>query len=212
MKIVDIKSWDRREIYEFFLPMSDPFYSTSFVLDVTKLYAYKKAHGVSFYYALCRLCAKAMNGIENFRYTSRGGEVLLLDERIPSFTDRHPGSELFYYVTPPLLDDLDAYCRNAKAVSAAQTVFIDKTTETDALIYLSAIPELAVTAQTVPHNFNDPSEVENNIPRVCWGKYTQQCGRLTLTMTVEANHRFVDGLHVARFANGLQRLVNGLQP
>ena len=148
--------------------------------------------------------------MENFRYTSRNGVVYLHDERIPSFTDMRPGSDLFYYVTPPLLNDLDEYCKAAKAYSAAQRSFIDASLETDALIYVSCVPNLAVASQTFPHNFSDPGELENNIPRVSWGKYAESNGRLTLNMTVEVNHRFVDGIHVARFADELQRRIDRL--
>lgn len=211
MKTVDMNSWARRDIYNFFLPMSDPFFSTVFSLDVTQLYAYKKAHGISFYYALCWLCAKTMNGIENFRYTSRDGAVLLHDERIPSFTDMRPDSELFYYVTPPFCDDLDRYCKAAKEHSAAQTVFLDGSTETDALIYLSCTPGLAVIAQSTVHNFADPHETENNIPRISWGKYTEHGGRRTLNVSLEVNHRFIDGIHVSRFAAELQRRIDTLE-
>lgn len=211
MKKVDKKTWDRREIYEFFKPLSDPFYVTSFPLDVTKLYQYKKAHGVSFYYALCWLVAKAMNGLENFRYTERDGEIFLQDERIPSFTDIRCGSDLFYYVTPPLSHDLDTYCRKAKEISEAQTVFLDYSLETDALIYISCLPTLAMTGQSFIHNFSDPAEVENNIPRISWGKYEEREGRLLLTVNLEVNHRYVDGIHVSHFAENLQNLMDGLE-
>lgn len=210
MKAIDMKTWSRRKIYGFFLPVSDPFYVTSFPLDVTNLCSYKKAHGISFYYALCHLCAQAVNCVENFRYTSRGGQVFLLDERIPSFTDMRPGSDLFYYVTPPFCADLDTYCKSAKAYSAAQTAFIDTSLETDALIYISCLPELYATAQTFVHNFSDPNELENNIPRISWGKYIEINGRQTLNVSVEVNHRFVDGIHVSRFAAELQRQIDAL--
>ena len=210
MKRIEINTWERREIYEFFRPVSNPFYTTSFPLDVTALYTYKKAHGISFYYALCWLCAQAVNSVENFRYTSRDGEVFLHDERIPSFTDMRPGSELFYYVTPPFCGDLDAYCIAARECSAAQNVFLDTSLETDALIYCTCLPNLAITAQTCIHNFSDPNEVENNIPRLNWGKYVEIDGRKTLNLSVEVNHRFVDGIHVSRFAAALQRKIDAL--
>ena len=210
MEALDKKTWARKEIYAFFEPLSDPFYVTSFPVDVTKLYAYKKARGVSFYYALCWLSAKAMNSIENFRYTMRNGELFLHDERIPSFTDIRPGSDLFYYVTPPFSDDLDTYCRKAKETSEAQTVFVDLSLETDALIYVSCLPELAMTGQSFIHNFSDPGEVENNIPRISWGKYEERDGKLWLTVNLEVNHRFVDGVHVSRFAKDLQARIDGL--
>ena len=33
----DIENWERREIYEFFSSVDQPFYSVTFLLDVTKL-------------------------------------------------------------------------------------------------------------------------------------------------------------------------------
>lgn len=209
---IDCNNWERREIYEFFLPVSNPFYMTSFPLDVTNLYAYKKAHGVSFYYALCWLCAQTVNGIDNFRYTSRNGEVSMFEERIPSFTDLRAGSDLFYYVTPPYCNDLDLYCRTASVCSKEQKVFLDTALETDTLIYISCLPDLFMTAQTSVHNFSDPGEVENNIPRISWGKYMMNDGKLTLNMSIEVNHRFVDGIHVSRFAADLQNRINALRP
>ena len=210
MKAIDMKTWNRREIYEFFLPLSNPFHTITFPVDVTNLYNYKKARGISFYYALCHLCAQAVNSIENFRYTSRGGQVFLLDARIPSFTDMRPGSDLFYYVTPPFCADLDDYCKSAESYSAAQTTFIEASLETDALIYFTCLPELYMTALTLPHNFSDPGELENNIPRISWGKYVEINGRRTLNLTVECNHRFIDGIHVSRFAAELQRRIDAL--
>ena len=35
MQAVDFASWPRREIYEFFSPISNPFYAVSFRLDVS---------------------------------------------------------------------------------------------------------------------------------------------------------------------------------
>ena len=67
MKKIDMKSWERRELYEFFSGMSWPFYSVTFQVDVTEVYQYAKREGLSFYYALVWLCTKACNQVENFR-------------------------------------------------------------------------------------------------------------------------------------------------
>ena len=42
------EGWDRREIFDFFSSVSDPFYMLTFKQDVTNLYAYTKKHGISF--------------------------------------------------------------------------------------------------------------------------------------------------------------------
>ena len=93
-------------------------------MDVTNLHAYTKQRGLSFYYALVYLATNAVNAVENFRYTMRDGEVYLLDERIPSFTDLKPGSEDFHIVTLPQEETLEQFCAAAKARSA-DVVLID---------------------------------------------------------------------------------------
>lgn len=96
MQKIDLAVWPRAELFRFFSAVSQPFYSVTFRVDVTNLHAYARAHGVSFYYALGYLVTDAVNAVENFRYTIRSGEVWLLDERVPSFTDLKPGSQQFH--------------------------------------------------------------------------------------------------------------------
>ena len=66
MKKIDTERWERRELYDFFSGMSQPFYSVTFQVDVTELYQYVKQKGLSFYHALVWLCTKAANRVENF--------------------------------------------------------------------------------------------------------------------------------------------------
>lgn len=101
MEKVDRTHWERAELFEFFSAVSHPFYSVTFRVDVANLYRYVKERHLSFYYAMGYLVTDAVNSVKNFRYAIRDGEVWLLDERIPSFTDLHPGSEQFHIVTMP---------------------------------------------------------------------------------------------------------------
>ena len=59
MQKIDLAVWPRAELFRFFSTVSDPFYSVTFRVDVTNLHAYTKAHGISFYYALCYLATDA---------------------------------------------------------------------------------------------------------------------------------------------------------
>ena len=51
---------------------------------------------------------------------------------------------------------------------------------------------------------------DDAIPRISWGKYREENGRKTLGLSVELNHRFVDGVHVGMFAKELERLMSAL--
>lgn len=206
MRPIDLETWPRTPVYRFFSGMSDPFYSVTFTLDVTRLLAYTRARGISFYYALVGLCTQAVNEVENFLYAVRGDQVVLLDRREPSFTDMREGSDQFHIVTMPMAGALEDFCREARSLSRAQRGFCAIEEETDALIYFSCLPWLALTALTNERDF-DP---DDNIPRIAWGKYTQSGDRVTLGMSMEVNHRFIDGVHIGRFAQALERRIAGL--
>lgn len=199
MKKIDMGSWDRKELFEFFSKMSHPFYSVTFMVDVTTLYEYVKRKGLSFYYALVYLCTEAVNDTEAFLYVLREGEIYRIDRREPSFTDLKPGSEQFYIVTMPAGNVLEDFCHAAKKKSSGQMCFIDAEEETDDLIYFSCLPWVELTALTNERDFC----VDDSVPRIAWGKYRDENGRKRLQMSMELNHRFTDGVHVGRFYEAL---------
>ena len=167
MQKIDLAVWPRAELFRFFSAVSQPFYSVTFRVDVTNLHAYARAHGVSFYYALGYLVTDAVNAVENFRYTIRSGEVWLLDDRVPSFTDLKPGSQQFHIVTLPKEGDLDSFCRTTRAKSEAQQTFLDQSGELDDLIYFSCTPWFDLTGCT-NENILDLARYLDEIGKPVW--------------------------------------------
>ena len=51
---------------------------------------------------------------------------------------------------------------------------------------------------------------DDNIPRITWGRYGEENGRKKLGMSVEVNHRLIDGVHIGRFAQTLEGLIDAL--
>lgn len=202
----DIENWERREIYEFFSSVDQPFYSVTFRLDVTKLRRYTHAHGLSFYLALTYLVTEAMNSVPEFLLTIRDGVLTTLPRREPSFTDLVPGSECFKIVTYPAGGSMEAFCREARRASDAQQRFIVTESESDALIFISCLPWLELTSLTNERDFDR----DDSVPRISWGRYTRTDGRMTLGMSVEVNHRLIDGVHIGRFAQTLEGLIDAL--
>ena len=123
-KIINYGQWPRRELFEFFSHASDPFYSVTFNLDVTRVYEYAKENGLSFYYALTWLVTRAVNSVEAFRYAKLDGNIVLLPERVPSLTDMKKGAEHFHIVTMPAGDDIKRFCLDAKRRSETQKEFV----------------------------------------------------------------------------------------
>ena len=206
MKMIDMATWPRRGIYDYFSGVSNPFYSVTVQLDVTGLAAWAKREGLSFYYALVYLCTQAVNQTVAFRYDIRDGQVVLHDRREPSFTDLKPGAELFHIVTMPAGEDIRAFCREARQKSRAQDMFIDMAAEAGPLIYFSCLPWVELTALTNERDFDR----DDTVPRIAWGRYVEQNGRLKLGLSLEVNHRFIDGLHIGQFVRALEGLIAAL--
>ena len=85
--------------------------------------------------------------------------------------------------------------------------FLEFASETDDLLYLSCLPWFDLTCCTNERNFDK----DDAIPRITWGKYVRQDDRETLGLSIEVNHRFVDGVHLGRFYEALQQKINDLE-
>lgn len=210
MERFDIANWPRREAYEFFSGMSNPFYMVTFRQDVTGLYRFAKANGLSFYPCMIWACTQAVNGVDAFCLCLRDGELARLPRRNPSFTDLAPGAEQFHIVTLEAGDDIRTFCREAKERSAGQRGFVDSESETEALIYFSCLPWVELTALTNERDLSAPGARDDSIPRIAWGKYADEGGRKILGLSLEVNHRFIDGVHIGRFARNLTRCIEEL--
>lgn len=203
MKVIDMDSWPRREIFDFFSGMRRPFYSVSYRQDVTRLYNYAKAHKLSFYYCLIYLVTCTMNSLEAFRYSIMDGRVVLLDARRPSFTDMKPGAEYFHVCSMPLEGGLADFCAAARQRSHSQSGFISCPDKQPDLIYVSCLPWLDITGLT-----NEGDMLPDDcIPRITWGKFIREGERVTLGISLEVNHRFIDGADIGRFSAELDRLI-----
>ena len=49
---------------------------------------------------------------------------------------------------------------------------------------------------------------ENTIPRIAWGKYFEENGKIKLPLSVQVNHSMADGVHVGRYFNAIQEILD----
>jgi len=210
MIVIDKSTWPRREIFDFFGSVADPFYMAAFNVDVTSLYRFAKAHGLSFYHSLIWLCTRAVNDIEAFRYAALSeDDIRLYESRRPSFTHLDKGSELFKIITLPFDAGMESFCRQAGEKARNAEVFIDSASEGGDLIYFSCLPWVELTALT--NERDTGSSRLDSIPRIAWGKYVFDGERVKLNISLEVNHRFIDGVHIGRFTERLTELIESLE-
>lgn len=201
-------SYEKRLQYghsDFFHRIAVPFYSITFRLNVTRLKERSKAEQVPFYYAMIYVTMKAVNSVEEFRYEMRDGTLALRPHRSPSYTFLY--EEDIFGICGVEWDETEsaaAFAARCKAAEQALEAPLP-TKEADAAgcdVYLSCLPWLDYGHVTQEFDL-DP---DDSTPRILWGKYTaDEHGTLTLPYTVQVNHRFLDGVHIGKLYEALNK-------
>ena len=67
-----------------------------------------------------------------------------------------------------------------------------------------------MTVCTNERDYNDPNLKDDTTPILVWGKYTEQDGKYKINMTLDVNHRLIDGYYVGEFVKKLEELIDEL--
>lgn len=206
MKSIDLKHWDRKDVYAFYKGLDHPLFSITVQVDVTHLYQKVKQEKTSFYLSFMHIAVQEMNKIEAFKYRFLHEEPVIFDVIHPSYTDLIPNTERFKIVTVDFVEDRHLFIQSAQETSSKQgDQFIDLSKEAQAdLVYISTFPWASFTQITHAHN-HDKSDA---IPRLTWGKYVEANGHKMMSLSIEVHHAFVDGYHVGKFIDHLQEQLN----
>lgn len=206
MKEIDLNTWNRKEHFEFFYRMDYPQYNICMNVDATHLLNYTKENKLSFYYTMIFAVTKAADAVENLRYRIRDGKVVLHEHVHPSYTDMKTGDELFKFVTLELDNDIKTFCQKAKSKIETQLKAFDMNgfQGRDDLLYITCVPWISFThlSHTISINRND------SVPRISWGKYFEQGGKMLLPFSVQVHHALVDGTHVGKYISVLQEIMD----
>ncbi len=206
MKKINLKSWDRIEVYTFFKDLDIPRYLVTVELDMTQFIQKVKERKDSFYLSFIFLVMQEVNKIENFLYRIVKDDVYLLESSHPSFTDSIGSSDLFKFVTVDLEHDLETFLVKAKQKSKDQgNKFIDYNEEQRIdLVYITSFPWAKYTSVTHAHNIDN----KDSVPRISWGKYENENGKLMMPLSIEVHHALVDGSHVGKLIQNIQKALN----
>ena len=208
MKKVDIEKWSRKNTYLFFKDIDVPRFNITVDLDVTVFYKFVKERKLSFYLSFIYFVMEEMNKIENFRYRIIDNEPYLFEKTHPSYTDAIENTDNFKIVTVNLKDSLEEFIKVAKETSLKQKdAFLNPDEEKrDDLVYITTFPWAKFTQVSHAHSFDH----HDAIPKLVWGKFEENNGKLMMPFSIEAHHALVDGLHVGRLINSLQQRINHL--
>ncbi len=202
-KVINLDTWKRKAHYQVYSHAVDPHYCVSFELDVTRFRAAVKAHGWSFTMAFIFAVTKCANEIEEFRYRFLNGEAVLYEAMDTSITYLDQATELFKVVHVPMEDTVEQYTRLAMETIEHQKAYFTGPVAND-VYQFSALPWLTFTH--VSHtDFGDREKAQ---PIFVWGKYYEREGKFIMPFSAQVHHAFVDGVHISKLADKLQRYLD----
>lgn len=201
---IDMENWIRKEHFHFFNQFSYPHFNICANLDITNYFKYIKEHDIPFFISITYLVSKVANGIPEFRQRIREDKVIEHETVSPSFTVMTE-SKLFSYCAVNYIDDFSIF--KARAMESIEKVKKNISLEDepgrDDFLYITSIPWISFTSMVSPIQMNPV----DSIPRISWGKYFEENGRMKLPLSVQIHHALADGLHVGEYYNTLQEML-----
>lgn len=197
---IDEKKWARAMHCMVFRNSIEPAFCVTFEVDITNFLQKIKQQKYSFTLALVFAVCKCANEIEAFRYRFLDGKIVLYDKIDTAFTYLEPGSELFKVVNVPIQDDIQEYIELAKRTAYAQKEYFTGPLGND-VFQCSPMPWITYTH--ISHT--NSGKKDNATPLFDWGKYYIKNERTVMPLSIQAHHSFVDGIHIGKFAEKLQK-------
>ena len=194
MKYLD-DSWERNEHFSFFQSRKNPCFSVSFSANVTKLYTIKKQKGLRFTDCIYFAAMLAANGVAGFRQRIVNLRPVEFDSIDAAFTYIPKGRSLHCNCVAKFDKNFSLFSRNisaARALADQNPTLYPDGGDAQSLIYFSCVPDIPILSATNP--WGDPWV--DSVPRFLFGKVDSSGNT---TVSIEALHSFIDGVHLAAF-------------
>ena len=208
IKKIDINSWKRREHFEFFSKMASPYFGIVAEVDCTQEFQRAKESKTSFFARYLHKSMIAVNQVDEFKLRIVDGEVYHFDT-IHAGATIGRADETFGFIFVNFSEDFEQFNaelqREIAEVQSSTGLRLNNDDIKKNLIRHSTLPWISFTALLHPTNF-DKTE---SVPKITFGKIIERQQRLFLPVSVEAHHGLVDGLHIAKYLQKFQQLLNG---
>lgn len=204
---IDIDTWKRKENFLFFKDFANPCFGITVEIDCTVAYTTtkQKTYPISLYCMHAALVAA--NRIEEFKYRTEGDGVIRYDTLNLNTPIMAP-DERFRTVILPYHEKIENFLTTAapiieRAKRGEGDVYGNEDTHRD-VILISVLPWIRFTSiQIAGHR-----DAAGGFPMLAFGKITEENGKRLMPVSINANHAFMDGFHVARFLDEFQNQLN----
>lgn len=202
---IDIDNWVRKEHFLFFKTYDEPFWGISTNVDCTNAYKKSKELNIPFFMYYLYLSLKAVHQIEELRYRIEGENVYCYDVIHAAATVLRDNGTFGFSVIK-YNEDLSMFTENAKEeierVKNDNRLMPVETNEN--VIHYTTIPWISFSGVSHARRFS----LKDSVPKIAFGKITEENGRKLLPIAIHTHHSLVDGLHVGKYLELFQNYLN----
>ena len=206
MKEIDPKTTSRAYAFEMWMQAPMPMVTFFKRLDVSRLVKISRRKGLKFNMLMCYCIGRAATAVKEF-YMLPVGEKLMQYDTIAVNTIVANCKGEVSSCDIPFSADLQQfnsdYLRLTKQV--ADSCIDHDLSQTSMVIGTSALAKYEIDGAVGMY-----SGIFNN-PFLIWGRYKRSWLKTVLTVSFQFHHTQMDGMHAARFLDGLQREINALK-
>lgn len=205
MTTVDLKKWPRKAVFEFYRDFDYPQINVCANIDVTSSVRYLEVQDLSKFKMILWAISHVSNSIDELKYRIRNGNVILHDRVHPSFTVLTE-DHLFAFCLARYTQDIRMFFKRVEKGMQECRVnpSLDDEPGQDDVLYVSCLPWIHFTSISHPVKL----DAEDAIPRISWGRFKEDNGKIVMPLAVQVHHGLADGYHLGMFFNRMQELVN----
>ena len=197
MKEIIFEHPHRRAHFEFFNQMNHPHFNIVANVDVTNVLGFIKEKSLPLTPTFVYLVSKAANAIPEFRWRIRDGKVYEYPSVHPSFSVYTEVADVFSFCYVDYQEEARPFIANAyeKSEAMRKAPSFEDEVGRDDYLFLSAIPWVSFTGFQHAMSYHP----HDCVPRITWGKFFEQDGKILMPLSVQVHHALVDGRHVGEY-------------
>ena len=204
MEIINIETWNRKQHYEHFSAMKDPFFGITVPFEVSKAYQFSKAENISFFGKYLHDCMRAINAVDALKLRIENSNVLKYNVIHASPTIIRL-DKTFGFSFVKFHEDLSIFLKNLEIEKNRVWNTNDLYPPTNSLdcIHCSAMPWVSFTGHKEPIS----GEIDS-IPKLAFSKMVTKNEESIMNVSIRANHALVDGYDIGLFVEKFQYYLN----
>lgn len=196
--------FEREELFFHYHQNTNPFIIVTVPINVTNIVNYCKKNK-NFYATMGYLIVKSVNQIDAFKWRYEENEFHYYENIFPNFTQKLMDNEIGYFDCN-FSNDYEKFLSNFQNVQnefyqTGKSIVNDK----KGAIWLSCLPWFSVQSLIPPFDRN------NTTPQFIWDKYVEEKENFHMNLMILAHHGFVDGFHISKFLEILQKEIENFQ-